>query len=378
MTILTSRDKELIEIVQEKTLTFSEACIALELNPEFDLIGCDFSFVDFSGSNLTGFNFSNANLRNATGENITGIEHAIFKGAKLTSSIFDTKEFYVPSDFLRHFYKSEEHFTTRIRDIFVDKYEMVLGTSDDIELVKSIITTFQKEPLVLCSALSLVSSDWKKFPERFDIFDSMIAHEYPAVCVEALKALEKCATLKEIAKRYRDILFGSKWRSVRYACFVSLEEDMSAEFKAGEPKSSDDWLDPVESIQEGKQTENGPYIYSQKVFEQGQLPSQNGYLSEEGGQFFNRIARKSNMLYRFDTPVSGLSVKRYFKRLNLSPTIDLYRRLFYMPSCFNLLNLVNPRVYLEDYYTNEFITKHTLIISTDNKQFELFDYLQSD
>ena len=378
MTLLTNRDKELIEIVQEQTLTFSEACYALELDPSSDLVGCDFSFVDFTGSNISGFNFSRADLTGAIGDRITGVEEAVFNGAKLSNSVFNRKQFLLPDDFYKRFYESDEHFSTRVKSIFATVYDMDLSTPDNMELVIAISRDFYREPLILCSAISLIDSDWKNYPPRFDIIDRLITHEFPSVCIEALKALERFATLEEIAKRYSATLFGSDWRAVRYACFLSSEEEMNAEFKAGKPKTGDDWLDPVEKIQEDKEQEAGPYIYSQKVFEQGQLPSQSGYLTDEGGQVFSRIARRSNILYKFDTSVSGISAKKYYSRVNLFPTVDLYKRLFFMPHCFNLLNLSSPKIFLEKRLSVEFTKNNKVIVSKDGQRFERFEYLPSN
>lgn len=379
MSILTKRDKELIEIVQEQTLTFSEACKALDLDPARDLIGCDFSGIDFSGSNISGFNFTDADLSDATGDRLSGIDYAIFEGARIKNSVFERKEFVLPDDFFTKFYTSSTHFSLRIKNLFDEEYNIEMNVDDEVELVDSIIKSFYREPLMLCSALSLINPEWKNSKRRFDLLDRVITHEFPAVCIEALKALEKCATLKEISARYSETIFGNYWRPVRYACFISSQGDeVDAEFMAGDPKSTDDWLDPIENIQEGKESETGPFIYSQKIFEQGSLPSQNGYLSDEGGQIFTRLARRVNFLYKFDTNISGISRKRYYNRLNYLPTVDFYRKLFYMPQCFNLLNLASPRVGIEDTYTSDFLSGNTLIISSDGKQFELFDYLQSN
>lgn len=380
MRIFTKDDKELIALVQEQTLSFSEACIALKLDPSTDLIGCDFSRVDFSNSNLAGFNFTNADLSHSFGEKITGIEKAVFDGANIRHSVFDTKEFLLPDNFYRIFNSTEKHFSSRLSYMFKTIYKMELNTVDNIELVETIIKSFYNEPLILCSALSLIDSKWSGSPKRFELIDKVIDHEFPAVCIEALKAIEKCATLKEISSRYRRKIFGIDWLSVRFACFASFkEEEMSAEFIAGSPQSNQDWLDPVEKIQQGIPSQIGPFIYSQKVFEQGEMPSQNGFLSNEGGQFFTRIARKSNLLYRFDNEITGISTKKYYNRLNHHPTQDFYKRLFYMPQCFNILNLASPKIHTVNQSVSDFLKGNTFIISSDsNMQYDLFDYLQSD
>jgi|GEM_PF-6293982 len=372
--ILSERDKQLIEIVESGNLTFSEACYALELDPFVDLIGGDFTYVDFSNSDISGFNFTDADLSYSTGVRITGQKHAIFENTKIRNSIFDKKSFTLPHNFRRLVSYPETYQPFIVQETFTEKLELELSTDDKVQALQEIIDNFNRMPEIICSALWLVDKDWQKYPERFEIFDSLLTHEYPSVCIETLKAIERCVTIKEIAFRYKRTILGKDWEYVRQTIFRSDQlNSTDPYFKAKSAPIVGSWLDPVEMVSETYSMEENVHVYVQPLFEEGMLPSSTSFVAAGGGSFFNGFARRTNILFKFDGPLRSLSMKKYYKRLGNITTIDFYKRLFFVPSCFNLLNILNPKFALEDFLTEDFI-KFNAFLQRNREQPSLFDF----
>jgi len=374
--ILSKKDKDLIKAVESRTLSFSEACRALGLDPSIDLMGGDFSYVDFTNSNLTGFNFTNADLSNSEGSNISGVKGAIFDGANLKNSPFNSKPFGLPFNFemLTKYKNSYEPF--KINEIVESNLGLHLSDKDKFELLKTLVSKYVDRPDILCSALWMVTESWKSESRRFDIFDKLLVSKFPSVCIQTLKSIERCVTIDQIHKRYSSIIFGKPWLHVRYAAFTSFSQiDEDPYYKPEKPATDESWLDPVDTVIQSPDQKGTLNIYLQRLPNLHSLPSQNGFMTEEGAPFFARLSRKTNLIFRFDQSVRGLNFKRYYGRLNSVSTIDFEKRLFHLPDCFNLLNLLSPEFVLEKKLTKDFQRKNTVIINPDSEAFELLPYM---
>ena len=78
------------ERVCETSGEFTEACVALGLDPTRDFCFSNLQGVDFSGADLRGFDFQGANLRGSYGAEVLFDNSTNFEGADLQGSCFAT------------------------------------------------------------------------------------------------------------------------------------------------------------------------------------------------------------------------------------------------------------------------------------------------